>query len=356
MKKLLSLLFSVNMLFATTSPNEVFLKKLNETFSFSSAPSTYDPSTGESHVATQTRVNYPLWLDVKTLDNVEHNSSQRIVKEKMDELVVYYLKCDELFSKEVKKKSYGALKYDEFFQRLYLYLSYLEQHNHKKMLDTLLDKALKDSTMLMKNSNSFLDYMVSVNIMKKIYGSFTDVKSHKDIFQKYPVPSSKLFFEKLELDKQEKLQAWTDTEPQGFNEVSLINKTMQKIKDEVTQKFRATLDTTYEKAKVAILDGSKTSLKEYEDYVLSIQKIDNPLWEQIKFKSSIYKLKVFEMLGIENDDFGNIPDVIMVLLVKLSLPSLHIYQEAYKEHLELKKMERGLLLKSDAYKINIKNK
>ncbi len=294
MKKLLSLLFSVNILFATSSSNEVFLKKINETFSFS--------------------------------------SSQKILKDKMDEVIGYYLKTDDLFS---KKNSYGALKYDEFFQRLYPYLSYLEKHNNKKMLDTLLDKVLKDSTMLMKNSDSFLDYMVSVNIMKKIYGSFTDVKSYKNIFLKYPVPSSKLFFEKLELDKQNRLKMWTDTEQQGFEEVSLSKETMQKIKDGVTQKLKATLDTTYEKAKVAILDGSPKSMKAYEDYILSIQKIDNPLWEQIKFKSSLYKVKVFEMLGIENNDFGNIPDVIMVLLVKLSLPSLYIYQELYKEHREL---------------------
>ena len=332
MKKLLSLLFSANILFATSSSNEVFLKKVNETFSFSSA-------IGESHVATQIRVNYPLWLDVKTLDNVENNSSQKILKDKMDEVIGYYLKTDDLFS---KKNSYGALKYDEFFQRLYPYLSYLEKHNNKKRLDTLLDKVLKDSTMLMKNSNSFLDYMVSVNIMKKIYGSFTDVKSHKDIFLKYPVPSSKLFFEKLELDKQNTLKVWADTEQQGFEEVSLSKETMQKIKDAVTQKFSMILDETYEKAKVAILDGSPKSMKAYKEYILSKQKIDNPLWEQIKFKSSLYKVKFFEMLGIENDDFGNIPDAMVIVLVKLLVP-LNSYQEAYKEHRALEQMQRVLL-------------
>ena len=349
-KKLLVLLFSTNILFATTSPNELFSKKINETFNLSSAPimtSTYDLSTGENHLTTQKRENYPLWLDVRILDNVEHNNSQKILKEKMDELVGYYLKTNELFSKEAlalaKKNNYRELMYDGFFKRLYLYLNYLEKHNNKKLLNTLLSKALNDSIMLMKNSDTFLSYLQSVNMSKKIYGSVSNLKSHRDIFLKYPIPSSELFFEKLELDKQEKLQAWTDTEPQGFNEVSLINKTMQKIKDEVTQKFRATLDTIYEKAKVAILDGSENSLKEYEEYVLSIQKIDNPIWEQIKFKSSLYKVKVFEMLGIENSSFGNIPNVMVVLLLKLSMPNLDIYQEVYREHQELEKMYRGVI-------------
>ena len=349
-KKLLILLFSTNILFATTSPNELFSKKINETFNLSSAPimtSTYDLSTGENHVTTQKRENYPLWLDVRTLDNVEHNNSQKILKEKMDELVGYYLKTNELFSKEAlalsKKNGYKELRYDGFFKRLYLYLNYLEKHNNKKLLNTLLAKALNDSTMLMKNSDSFLNYMLSVNMLKKIYGSLNDLTRYRDIFLKYPFPSSELFFEKLELDKQEKLQVWTDTESQGFNEVSLINKTMQKIKDEVTQKFRATLDTIYEKAKGAILDGSKESMKAYEEYVLSIQKIDNPIWEQIKFKSSLYKVKVFEMLGIENNDFGNIPDVMVVFLAKFFVPYLDVYQEIYKEHQELEKMYRGLI-------------
>jgi len=48
MKKLLALLFTVNILFATTSQNEVFLKK------------------------------------IKTLNNLEHNVSQKTLKEKME--------------------------------------------------------------------------------------------------------------------------------------------------------------------------------------------------------------------------------------------------------------------------------
>jgi len=73
-------------------------------------------------------------------------------------------------------------------------------------------------------------------------------------------------------------------------------------------------------------------MKAYDEYILNIQKIDNPLWEQIKFKSSIYKVKVFEMLGIENNSFGNIPDVIVTVLVKMTPSYLNAYREAYKEH------------------------
>ena len=118
---------------------------------------------------------------------------------------------------------------------------------------------------------------------------------------------------------------------------------MQKIKDEITLKFKATLNTIYKRAKVAILDGSKESMKAYKDYILSIQKIDSLVWEQIKFKSSLYKVKVFEMLGIENSSFGNIPNVMVVLLLKLSMPNLDIYQEVYREHRELEKIQMELM-------------
>lgn len=352
MKKLLALLFSASMLLATTSQNEIFLKKIDETFDSSSPlmTSTYNPSTGKSSVTTQTRENYPLWLNIKTLDNVENNSSQRTVKEKMDKLVVQYLKCDEIFSKEalqlLKKKNYGALKYNEFFQRLYPYLSYLEKHDskdeNKKLLDRLLHKALKDSTMLMKNSEDFLDYMVSVNMIKNLYGAFSNLNNYKDIFQEHPVPSSKLFFKKLELDKQNILKMWTDTEQKEFTEVSLSKETMQKIKDATTKKFKTILDTSYEKAKVAILDDSEKSMNAYEEYVLSVQKVENPTWEQIKFKASVYKVKVFDILGIENDNFGNIPDVMTILLAKLLIPYIDAYKKAYTEHQELEQIQSQL--------------
>ncbi len=62
----------------------LFSKKINKTFDFS--------SMGENSITTQTKKNYPVWLDIRTLDNVEYNSSQKILKEKMDKLIGYYLK------------------------------------------------------------------------------------------------------------------------------------------------------------------------------------------------------------------------------------------------------------------------
>jgi len=80
MKKLLVLLLLANTLFATTAQNDIFLKKINETFTYSSTPiiiSTYDLSTGENYTTIPKRENHPLWLEVEILDNVQHNSSQK---------------------------------------------------------------------------------------------------------------------------------------------------------------------------------------------------------------------------------------------------------------------------------------
>ena len=49
------------------------------------------------------------------------------------------------------------------------------------------------------------------------------------------------------------------------------------------------------------------------------------------------------MLGIENSSFGNIPNVMVVLLLKLSMPNLDIYQEVYREHRELEKIQMELM-------------
>jgi len=319
MKKLLALLFLVNILFAT-SQNEIFPKKIK-------------------------RENY-LLIDINTLDNVEQNIFQRVLKEKMDKLVGYYLKSNDLFSKEAlavaKKNNHSALEYGNFFEHLFVYLSYLEKHNNKKenrkMLDALLHKALKDSTMLMRNSDNFLDYMLSLNMIKKIYSSINNLKNYKEIFVKYPIPKSELFFEKLELDKQKILNMWKETEQQSL--IGVSKETMKKIKDEVTLKFIPILNTYYAKIKKAILDGSEKSIKEYEEYVLSVEKIDNSLWEHIKFKLSIYKVKVFDMLGIENSSLGNIPDIMAIVLLKVTKPYLTPYREAYKEHRALEQMQK----------------
>ena len=354
MKKLLILLLSTTILFATaTSPIEIFSKKINETFTYSSTPiiiSTYDLSTGENYRSIPKRENHPLWLEIEVLDNVEHNSSQKTLKEKMDELVIYYLKTDSLFSNEAleisKENNFNNLRYDDFFKRLYPYLAYLEKHNDKKenskLLSTLLNKALNDSTMLMKNSDDFLNYMISLNMRKKLYGAFKNLENHKAIFQKYPLPKSELFFEKLELDKQNTLKMWEETEQQSFEHVTLNKATMQKIKNAVTLKFKPILDAHYAKAKVAILDDSEESMKAYTEHFQSIQKIDSPIWEQVKFQSSLYKVKVFEMMGIENDNFGNIPDVMVIVLAKMILPILDSYKKTYKEHQDLEEIQEEL--------------
>ena len=353
MKKLLVLLLLANTLFATTAQNDIFLKKINETFTYSSTPiiiSTYDLSTGENYTTIPKKENQPLWLEVEVLDNVEHNSSQKILKEKMDELVIYYLKTDSLFSNEAleisKENNFNNLRYDDFFKRLYPYLAYLEKHNDKKenskLLSTLLNKALNDSIMLMKNSDDFLNYMVSLNMRKKLYAAFENLEDHKAIFQKYPLPKSELFFEKLELDKQNTLKMWEETEQQNFEHVSLNKATMQKIKDAVTLKFKPILNAHYTKAKVAILDDSEESMNTYKEHFQSIKKIDNPTLEKLKYTSSLYKVKVFEMIGIENDNFGNIPDVMVIVLAKMILPFLDSYKKTYKEHLGLEEIQEGL--------------
>jgi len=314
MKKLLALLFTVNILFATTTQNEIFLKK------------------------------------IKTLNNLEHNVSQKILKEKMDNLVGYYLKSDDIFSKEAlalaKKNHYNRLRYNAFFRRLDTYFSYLEKHNSKKenrkMLNILLEKALKDSTMLMKNSDNFVDYQVSINMIKKIYGSFDNLKNYKEIFLKYPVPRSELFFEKLELDKNNIFNMWKDREQEEL--AGLRKMIMKKIEDDVVLKYTAILDIHYTKMKKAILDGSEKAIKEYEDYISNIEKIDITLGEQTKVISTIYKLKYLETSKIENTNLAKISNTIVTTLVKFLPTYLNTYREAYKEHQALDKMQ-GVLLK-----------
>jgi hypothetical protein len=143
----------------------------------------------------------------------------------------------------------------------------------------------------MENSDTFLNYMLSLNIRKKLYGSFNNLENYKAVFMKYPLVKSEVFFEKLELDKQNTLKFWEETEQQSFEEVSLSKETMKKIQNEVTLQFQPIFDKIYKKAKVAILDGSEKNIKAYDDYLLGIQKIDNPRWENLKYTLSIYKVK-----------------------------------------------------------------
>jgi len=70
--------------------------------------------------------------------------------------------------------------------------------------------------------------------------------------------------------------------------------------------------------------------------------MDNPL-EQIKFISSIYKLKDLETLKIENTSLAKVSDTLVITLVKFLPTHLTPYREAYKEHKALEKRQRELL-------------
>jgi hypothetical protein len=217
-KILLLSLLAVNLLFSANTPN-MFHLKIDETLRIFSEPIlviTYDSTTQESMVVEKERDGHASWLDVKILDNIENNGSQEIFKEKMEELVKYYLETDMLFSKQslayAKIDDLSVLRFDKFFSRLYIYIRYLEKHNNTKenaeMLNMLLTKALSDSMMLMKNSDDFLNYMLSVNMVKKLYGSLSYLENYKTILLKYPLLKSELFFEKLKFDKENTFKLW----------------------------------------------------------------------------------------------------------------------------------------------------
>jgi hypothetical protein len=138
---------------------------------------------------------------------------------------------------------------------LFILLSSLTLATENRTVKINLSKVLLDAMSLMKNSENFKDYAVSVVQIKKIYEFVEEVENYHDILEKNPLPSSNIIFEKLKLSKYDLLNQWNksvyDNKPKNISDKKL--REVRKLMVHVDQRFKPILDEVY----VKVEDGYK---------------------------------------------------------------------------------------------------
>jgi hypothetical protein len=292
--------------------------------------------------------NSPVAYRLKAFDNVENNSSQKALKESFEKLLPKYLESEELFSKEACQtdaSSNIALPYSDFFRLLQLYTDYLKENASKDEYLELLDKSLGNFHTLMANSDNLIDYMISLNHMHQLLMSLHCSDEVIARVKKYPPQNPELLFEKLELDKERTLALWRE---KGMSEgEKMYNPEMLKrIHKEVSMDFEKILTQMSKLERVAIEDGTIESLTRYKNYVKTVTDLSrhNGIWENLKYKGSVYLMRALDFLGIESDFRGTTTDRVVALLLAIMVPNrVDMDRKSYEQHRALVEQYERLL-------------
>ncbi len=334
-------------LFATQ--NEIFSSKVKAFFKDGrEVPlivSTYTKHNGQMEYAGEKIVEQfpsrPLIYTIKSFDNVENNTSQKALKESFEKLIPDYLEIEELFSKEACKtdvSSNQALPYSDFFRLLQLYTDYLKENAPKDEYYELVEKSLGNFHALMQNSDNLIDYMISLSHMHQLLMSLNCSDEVREMVAKYPPQNPELLFEKLELEKERTLTLWREKGMDKDNVTGYSKERLEKLNEEVTVEFEKILNKMSKLERVAIEDASSESLTRYKSYAKKLTDLSrhNGIWENLKYKGSVYIMRALDFLGIESDFRGTTTDRIVALLSAMMLPhTAEMNSKSYQQHKEL---------------------
>jgi len=355
LKKIILMILLSCSLFATQ--NEIFSSKVKAFFKDGrEAPlivSTYTKHDGQMEYAGQKIVEQlpsrPLIYTIKSFDNVENNTSQRALKESFEKLIPNYLENEGLFSKEACKtdaSSNIALPYSDFFRLLQLYTDYLKENAPKDEYYALVSKSLGNFHALMANSDNLIDYMITLNYMDQLLMSLNCSDEIKEIVKKYPLQSPELLFEKLELEKERTLTLWRERGMDKDNMTAYSKERLEKLNEEVSVEFEKILNKMSKLERIAIEDGSDESLTRYKSYAKKVTDLSrhNGLWENLKYKGSVYLMKTLDFLGFESEFRGTTTDRIVAILSTMMVPNMiDIDSKSYQQHKELVERYERLL-------------
>lgn len=242
-------------------------------------PLSATPITDFVHAIKETTLTNRLF-PLTSFEGYEHNQSKKRKKENFEKVIPFYLKAKYIFSVDTLKKqreskihTQNALVYNDFFTTLYPYLEYLKKHptqENQKLLGKLRDKALEDTTQLMKNSQTLLDYFISISQLKHLYKGIDE----KKLIKKYPLEPKETLFTRLIQEKKASLQLIKTTTQSDF--VTSDGKKFSK--DIVKEYFKITekkLDLLYNKAISTIKDGSTEAIEGFRRYHSQLQETNS---------------------------------------------------------------------------------
>jgi len=317
------------MLFA--SPTEDLLHDINDTYSSTA----YKKLFNENHSFT--------------LNDFEHNTSQRRIKEDFEKILPAYLNTDNVFSEEsidelCKDDSCYLSNYhlQEFIVTSSLYIKLLDKQSHTTTSTQLLEKNLLDLQLLLRNSKGMVNHILAVVLYQKLYSEL-DVNSLEKftLLKKLPPPEKTVFFEKLDDDRQwvlnnlENLCCDKQVDKKDYNE-----KEFKKLMGEVTSTAKQQVNVYYDMMAEALKCESHEEVERFNRYIKEESDKHMSAWNITRFFFSGLKIKTFNAILGYNNDYGYFSEFMGETLALVAVPKL---TDIYLEHIDMIHQYENLL-------------
>lgn len=277
-----------------------------------------------------------LWESIEAFDNLENSTAQRELKKEFESLLTMYLRVDNLYSHEellkIKSTDVKIFDYDSFYKILNIYIRYLQknpnQKNHKQLY-RIVDKNLKNFYQLMKNSNDFGEYLVSLIYLERFLESLKCSNNFVALFEQYPLVNDEIFFKKSKLDKENHLEIWKRQLSDEQKEHVIFMKTMNTNHDYIDKM----LNEIYRREMIAIRDGSAEARKNHEEYI-----------EKLKHKNGTFSQEFMELWNLSVKKKINMKSRTYIYFAVLGYEYMTKFHfDTYERHKLVNKLHRRFL-------------
>lgn len=209
--------------------------------------------------------NHKKLMDSKnfTLKNLDNNQSIEILKNDIKKLLSQYQEIDNLFpsalfSKETNQNDSPANAWLRFVNTSFIYL---DSNNNMNLKQSIFEKHLDNANTLMKNSNTFLEYMIALAVYEKVY---KNANFKNTILKKYQPLNENIFTIKLKNEEKNILQT-VKMLGISFLQKNKINPSLYEQSLKIIVNSAKEYNTKYfKKIRGAIKKRSAKSIKEIE--------------------------------------------------------------------------------------------
>ena len=309
MKMFKFLIFNILFTFFLFSSETNFKQELHNIYSdkFYNNVTNYSniPKEKTDRIKKDINLIYPLYLQNKNLYNLftKNTKSKQVIKE-LNELKAFF----------------ASLNY------------YIFNIPNKKLALKLLEKELKDITKLANSSTEMLQYILSLSYYDNTYKLYNNTNSSfktefKTIIKKYPPPTIKLFFEKLDFEHAKEFNLIKSV----INKKETSNPHEIYFRKQVLKYAKKYSDLHYNMYKKALKSNSETELKKYNLYLEKESKNFFTFWEKLKliFYTMLYKL--LSLFGIYPEN-NYLAEHLAKLTIAIGIPD---YSYIYKKNISM---------------------
>jgi len=272
-------------------------------------------------------------------DRVQNN-----IKEDFEKLLPLYLKSENIFSKnsikELRAHNIEEFKWNKFIEVSIAYMEYLKSEGRHEEAKKLLQKNLIDTQSLMLNSDSFLDYILTLSVYEKIYSSKAlSSEMFISLFKKYPPPDKQLFFKKADLERKsifELIHEMGEADIKSSIDIANYEKFMKQVK----KSAKNSVDIYFDKMIIAIKSESIEKMGNFSKYMENERRISTSIWSSIKLWFHAIVANILQIFIGYNFQHDHIAKHVGNILALATIPNI---QNLYTKHIEIIEKQNALI-------------